>query len=1179
MAEHVQPHHVHHSLLWSATVAAAVSIVMVGRPFGTQAELDALNYSAAANYTFGNTIQVDSGVASLMAVDQTDDANDAAGFDGGSHADTEWETGNSRLELANSGLVAGSGVFTSRVIDGLSEVSWDTLRWVSDRPTSKPLPDGAQIETAYASGNVDMTDNLLLMHLDGDFVINGQTMVDNSDNSLNGIITTNDGTTNKTTAGKIAAAVSLDGVDDVITVPDTALLDETDVITIEAWVDWNNPNEVWFNTAWPQRKEISISSAASSDLIDFPHLVTVAYESEMQADYDDLRFVSGACDDTGGAVLSHEVEDAGVAEAKVWVKLPSLTTTTGATVCMYYGDATASNAEDAAGVWDDDFEMVLHLNETSGDYIDSTGNSNDAAVTGSPTRGAVGKVAGAVEFNNVNNERIATSGVLDTSDQFTISTWANLSSTGSYQTSFWNQATSGGSWRQIIAAHNNGNTYSWFNGGSNGLNLGMNPGMGSWHYFVFAYDGSDIKVYRDGVLQNTLTTQMNNSTSLDHWALGDREDSSSWRTDGVIDEYRFSTTERDADWITHSYEMVENAGLHVTVGSAESFAQQVIVSKGNDAYSLAIEGGELVGSVNNTVVSAAFTEGWNHVALTYDQTDLRLFLNGTQVDAEVLTGLIATNSTDLTIGDGLSGELDEVAVYGRALTPDEVQDRYLRNAQQLKFQVRSCDDVACDTEPFIGPDGTAATYYTEIESDSLGLPTVTIDVDDNRYVQYQLTMGTTDPLQNVAVSSVELGPTHYDGSRPSIVNVNATEFVGLSGFVETLGSGSQGSVEYQLSADGVTWYYYNGSAWVVASSTSQANSAAAVHSAIGTFASTVGTGSIYVQAVLVSADGMQPVELDDISITYTTNNSPVLSTLPDYILAPGESVTVMLDEYTTDADGDAIAYSLATPTNATVATTSFNGDTSQLTITAGDTTGKVTSLQVVATDANGAAVTSNVVAVVVVVEDTVESGEGENETATSPEVPTDLRLKKRTVRKAKLRWSDGAADTTPPADYYKVQIRAADNTAIKADTLLCYEAKVNADCYRIGEQGAKYTPNQAYTFAVQACYNSGECSAYSESRSFRTKPNRVKDVQFSIIEAEAQIGEASFSPADGSGLTYQVQLRNKKNTKTITAITSEETTGHLLRLPADKKYTLRIRAKYNDANVGKWQKQRVGAGL
>src|SRR5919206_3809000 len=75
--------------------------------------------------------------------------------------------------------------------------------------------------------------------------------------------------------------------------------------------------------------------------------------------------------------------------------------------------------------------------------------------------------------------------------------------------------------------------------------------------------------------------------------------------------------------------------------------------------------------------------------MTWDQTTLRLYVNGTQASSAALGGTARTSSSPLRIGgnaiwpEWFNGTIDEVRVYNRALTAAEVlgdRDRAVNGA-------------------------------------------------------------------------------------------------------------------------------------------------------------------------------------------------------------------------------------------------------------------------------------------------------------------------------------------------------------------------------------------------------------------------------------------------------------------------------------------------------------------
>ncbi len=160
----------------------------------------------------------------------------------------------------------------------------------------------------------------------------------------------------------------------------------------------------WHNTAWVHRKIITIDhTQVDADLTNFPVLINLTSDSDLAAkaqdNGDDILFT-----DSDGTKLNHEIElfDGSNGQLIAWINVPVLSSTTDTILAMYYGNPSATNQENVAGVWDSDYVSVLHLSETSGTHYDSTVNGN----TGTPQNGliqdAIGKIGGADDFGGAN---------------------------------------------------------------------------------------------------------------------------------------------------------------------------------------------------------------------------------------------------------------------------------------------------------------------------------------------------------------------------------------------------------------------------------------------------------------------------------------------------------------------------------------------------------------------------------------------------------------------------------------------------------------------------------------------------------------------------------------------------------------------------------------------------------
>lgn len=115
------------------------------------------------------------------------------------------------------------------------------------------------------------------------------------------------------------------------------------------------PDAEWYDVSWEKRRPIKINNSGNSAVNNLALKVEVPYDSDMQADFDDLRFT----DSSGTTSLPYWFEDVVLsATATVWVKVPSVPADGVTRVYMYYDNALATSSENGVDTFTffEDFE-------------------------------------------------------------------------------------------------------------------------------------------------------------------------------------------------------------------------------------------------------------------------------------------------------------------------------------------------------------------------------------------------------------------------------------------------------------------------------------------------------------------------------------------------------------------------------------------------------------------------------------------------------------------------------------------------------------------------------------------------------------------------------------------------------------------------------------------------------
>jgi len=124
-----------------------------------------------------------------------------------------------------------------------------------------------------------------------------------------------------------------------------------------------NTYEVWTDSEWTKLKPITITNNAGSALIDYAFSIIVEHDSDMQDEYDDIRFKH---ENYPTSWLDYYIESFDANEAIVWVNIPEIPTGE-SMLYLFYGNPNAFDESDFNSVfsdwneeWENDERVTYH---------------------------------------------------------------------------------------------------------------------------------------------------------------------------------------------------------------------------------------------------------------------------------------------------------------------------------------------------------------------------------------------------------------------------------------------------------------------------------------------------------------------------------------------------------------------------------------------------------------------------------------------------------------------------------------------------------------------------------------------------------------------------------------------------------------------------------------------------
>jgi len=348
-------------------------------------------------------------------------------------------------------------------------------------------------------------------------------------------------------------------------------------------------NSSWWNHNWLYRRKITINSTSTAtNLTNFP-LAIFLNETSSRIDYSktqdsgqDIRFVDS--DDT--TELNYEIEEWNEsATSTIWVKVPQIdANSTTDYIWMYYGNPSASDNSTTTGVWDSNYQAVLHLNETSGTTVyDSSQNQCTCTISGTVsqnyTNGAVSKAydfgGGKLECSNCASNLSGAKGTLEL--------WIKADFYRSDTNGYYVSEMFGDSSNYLnLERYCSGGTcdsHPWWGyyRAQGEIDIGkcydyQITTQGRWVWVMHTWqdnsNGNYVKLYYDDGNQGPDTGWSTSdwSGSVTDWDVGQGH-YGTWPFDGKLDEIRISDTVRSTDWMKFSYRSMKDMCL--TFGTEE----------------------------------------------------------------------------------------------------------------------------------------------------------------------------------------------------------------------------------------------------------------------------------------------------------------------------------------------------------------------------------------------------------------------------------------------------------------------------------------------------------------------------------------------------------------------------------------------------------------------------------
>ena len=298
----------------------------------------------------------------------------------------------------------------------------------------------------------------------------------------------------------------------------------------------------WWDANWLKKKQIT---NLTTDYI----ILNVSYDSDMQADFDDLRF-------------TNSVE---AIEMKYWIEskinsasaIVRVNITGQSSIYMYYGNAGASTTSSISGLYGANLDAMYDFEQASAGALTDMATGNNNGTNHGATASATGKFGGAWDFERDTSQYVdAGQSTIDyTSQPYSVIGWGNLESLGTFTLGFFSGDTNGyGSYSTTgkmsygkIAISHHESTVAMVS-------------AGTWAMYGWIRNASDIGWYQDGTLRQAKAIADTYSAGVNYSIGGCLADpTGTW--DGLLDDIMIFNRVLSNDEVRRIYNTTYNTGV------------------------------------------------------------------------------------------------------------------------------------------------------------------------------------------------------------------------------------------------------------------------------------------------------------------------------------------------------------------------------------------------------------------------------------------------------------------------------------------------------------------------------------------------------------------------------------------------------------------------------------------